>query len=305
MERVTKLLIFIIIIFLLSPSVFAGEVVFFYHTDPAGTPLAMTDSSGTVVWRGEYKPFGEEIEITPEPENKLKFVGKEKDKETGLLYFGARYMEAKIGRFLSTDPVGPVDPKTGKVNTKNLLNPQRLNYYAYGLNNPYRYIDHDGRWPEEVHNRIIQVAFSEGKYRLPPHLRQAMEMGSVHVDKDQSKEGSYKHAMRAPGQTSQEAERLMNSFIEQKIKEYKDLMSQGRTGEAYFRLGEAMHPIMDSTSPSHRGFQEWNDPLSSPRHLWNAYEHQSRETVDVFNSNSRFMNRSVDSIRRLYDRANQ
>jgi len=142
--RIAKRLGWIVLCLLLAVDAYGGEVIFFYHTDPAGTPLAMTDASGNVVWRGEYKPFGEEIEITPEPENKLKFVGKEKDKETGLLYFGARYMEGKIGRFLSTDPIGPVDPKTGKVNTKNLLNPQRLNYYAYGLNNPYRYIDPDG-----------------------------------------------------------------------------------------------------------------------------------------------------------------
>ena len=134
-----------LVILILHGTTLAAEVTFFYHTDPAGTPLVMTDSSGNVVWRGEYKPFGEEIEITPEPENKLKFVGKEKDKETGLLYFGARYMEGKIGRFISPDPVGAVDPKTGKINDKNLLNPQRLNYYIYGLNNPYKYLDPDGR----------------------------------------------------------------------------------------------------------------------------------------------------------------
>ncbi|MCX7948659.1 MAG: RHS domain-containing protein, partial [Treponemataceae bacterium] len=120
---------------------FAAEVTFFYHTDPAGTPLAITDGTGTVVWRADYKPFGEEYLVTEMMDNDLRFVGKEKDRETGLLYFGARYMEPMIGRFLSTDPIGPVDPKTGKINTKILLNPLRLNSYAYGLNNPYRYID--------------------------------------------------------------------------------------------------------------------------------------------------------------------
>jgi RHS repeat-associated protein len=105
----------------------------------------MTDAAGAVVWRAEYKPFGEEHQIQATKDNDLRFVGKEKDEETGLLYFGARYMEALIGRFLAPDPVGAVDEKTGKVNSKNLLNPQRLNYYAYGLNNPYKYVDPDGR----------------------------------------------------------------------------------------------------------------------------------------------------------------
>ena len=58
-----------------------------------------------------------------------KFVGKEKGDETGLYYFGARYMEARIGRFAVIDQVGPVDSMTGKVNDKILKNPQRLNLH--------------------------------------------------------------------------------------------------------------------------------------------------------------------------------
>ncbi|MCL5022338.1 MAG: RHS repeat-associated core domain-containing protein [Nitrospirae bacterium] len=77
----------------------------------------------------------------------MKFVGKEKDKETGLQYFGARYMKDEIGRFITVDPVGPVDPRTSKTNYAMLANPQRLNRYAYSLNNPYRYVDPDGRMP--------------------------------------------------------------------------------------------------------------------------------------------------------------
>ena len=298
MKGITKLFSFVILSVLIwAGFAFAGQKVFFYHTDPAGTPLVMTDEKRNVVWRAEYKPFGEEFEVTPEPENNKMFVGKEMDKETGLYYFGARYMEPMIGRFVSPDPVGAVDQKTGKINQKNLSNPQRLNYYAYALNNPYKYVDSDGRWPEEVHNRIIQATFSEGKYKLPPHLRRAIEMGSAHVDKDQSVEGSYKHAMRTPGQSPQEAERLMNNFIDQKVNEYKNVLSQDRTGAAYFALGEAMHPLMDSTSPSHEGFKVWN--LSdAPRHLLG-------ETERVFNSNPEYLRGSTDLLRRFYDKINQ
>jgi len=52
---------------------------YFYHVDAAGTPLAMTDAGGSVVWRADYKPFGEEQLITGSMENDLRFVGKEKD----------------------------------------------------------------------------------------------------------------------------------------------------------------------------------------------------------------------------------
>jgi RHS repeat-associated protein len=96
--------------------------------------------------------------------NNKQFVRKEKDKETGLYYFGARYMNDKIGRFISVDPIGPVDEKTGKVNEKMLLNPQRLNRYAYGLNNPYRYVDRDGMWGEDVHSGIDNYQKGYGTY---------------------------------------------------------------------------------------------------------------------------------------------
>ncbi|MCL2761569.1 MAG: RHS domain-containing protein, partial [Desulfuromonadales bacterium] len=112
---------------------------------PAGTPMAMTDSSGNVVWRADYKPFGEEQSVTSTVPNDKRFIGKEKDEETGFSYFGARYENAKIGRFIAPDPERAVDPKTSKTNEDMLLNPQRLNTYAYSLNNPYRFVDPDGR----------------------------------------------------------------------------------------------------------------------------------------------------------------
>ena len=85
MKVAARLCSFVISLILLwSCIAFAGQKVFFYHTDPAGTPLVMTDEKRNVVWRAEYKPFGEEFEMTPDPENNRMFVGKEMDKETGL-----------------------------------------------------------------------------------------------------------------------------------------------------------------------------------------------------------------------------
>ena len=124
----------------------APSAVYFYHTDPAGTPMAMTNMSRDVMWSADYKPFGEESWISGTLENNEKFVGKEKDKETGLYYFGARYMETKIGRFAIVDPA--------RISEVDLINPQRLNRYSYGLNNPYKYMDTTGKWAEDVHSGI-------------------------------------------------------------------------------------------------------------------------------------------------------
>ncbi|MCI5141351.1 MAG: hypothetical protein D3909_06435 [Candidatus Electrothrix sp. ATG1] len=124
----------------------SGEVLY-YHTDNFGTPMAMTDQSGEVVWRADELPFGEEYETEETPlSNSRRFLGKELDNETGLVYMGARYLDSKTGRFTQPDPVGLVDPATGKINQEMLLNPQRLNRYVYGLNNPYTYVDPDGEF---------------------------------------------------------------------------------------------------------------------------------------------------------------
>lgn len=129
----------------------AAEVVTYYHTDPVGTPLAITDSAGQKAWEADYKPFGEEYTVAATQENNRRFVGKEKDAETGLDYFGARYMATDAGRFLAVDPVRAVDGFSGGINGALLGNPQRLNTYAYSLNNPYRYVDPDGLAPGDVY----------------------------------------------------------------------------------------------------------------------------------------------------------
>jgi RHS repeat-associated protein len=152
---IRRLLCFLLALNFVFPALCAADQVYFYHTDPAGTPLAMTDSSGAVVWKADYKPFGEENSTAGAAANDRRFVGKEKDEETGLSYFGARYEDAKAGRFIAPDPVRAVDPRTSKTNEKLILNPQRLNTYAYALNNPYRYVDPDGHNPVLIGLGII------------------------------------------------------------------------------------------------------------------------------------------------------
>jgi RHS repeat-associated protein len=68
--------------------------------------------------------------------NHYKFTGKERDAESGLDYFGARYYGSSMGRFTSPDPKG--------ISIRHLLNPQKFNKYAYVLNNPLNMVDPNG-----------------------------------------------------------------------------------------------------------------------------------------------------------------
>jgi RHS repeat-associated protein len=81
-----------------------------------------------------------------------RFTGKERDSETGLDYFGARYYGSTMGRFLSPDEFagGPVDvfggepTPPGPLPYADITIPQSLNKYSYTYNNPLRYTDPDG-----------------------------------------------------------------------------------------------------------------------------------------------------------------
>jgi RHS repeat-associated protein len=141
--------------------------MFFYDTDYLGTPIALSNSTGNVVWQADELPFGEDFEEGGIADiNSRRYIGKEKDKETELLYFGARFLAAPNGRFTSADPVGLVDAGSGKINAEMLGDPQRLNRYAYGLNNPYKYVDPDGRDAILVEYRGYKVDTGFG-FKLP------------------------------------------------------------------------------------------------------------------------------------------
>jgi RHS repeat-associated protein len=105
--------------------------VTFIHTDGLGSPVARTDAVGTVISRTRYEPYGYVASgATPT----IGFAGHVNDADTGLTYMQQRYYDPVAGRFLSIDPV-TTDADTG----------DSFNRYAYAENNPYRYVDPDGR----------------------------------------------------------------------------------------------------------------------------------------------------------------
>uniref|UniRef100_UPI001B802595 RHS repeat-associated core domain-containing protein n=1 Tax=Desulfobulbus elongatus TaxID=53332 RepID=UPI001B802595 len=100
--------------------------MYYYHTDHLGTPLRLTDASGTVVWAADYQPFGKATLLVNTVENNLRFLGQYFDAETGLHYNWHRYYDPDIGRYLSADPIGL---EAG------------VNVYAYVNNDPVNKID--------------------------------------------------------------------------------------------------------------------------------------------------------------------
>ena len=117
-----------------------AQTVTYFHNDLSGTPMVATDAGGNVVWKENYRPYGERLNNpSAEAGNAIGFAGKPFDAVTGLSYMGARYYDPVLGRFMGVDSA-PADP--GSVHG--------FNRYAYANNNPYKYVDPDGHSPIDV-----------------------------------------------------------------------------------------------------------------------------------------------------------
>jgi len=162
-----------------------GNGVQYLTADHLGSVRLVTDGAGAVVRRHDYRPFGEDLTGVNgrsakygDVKNTRRFTSKERDAETGLDYFEARYLSAAQGRFTSTDPVsgGPGDP-------------QSWNMYAYARNNPLLYTDPDGQT-----YRICDTSghcddnYSDANF--DKNLSGTARSGAI-LDKDGNKIGTY------------------------------------------------------------------------------------------------------------------
>jgi len=116
--------------------------VSYYFADYLDNARVVTNSTGTILDDSDFYPFGGERAISSSSGNSYKFTGKERDSESGFDNFGARYFSSGLGRFNSVDP--------GRIGAI-LSHPQILNRYAYVGNNPLRFTDPDGQYPQEQH----------------------------------------------------------------------------------------------------------------------------------------------------------
>jgi RHS repeat-associated protein len=107
--------------------------VLFYHNDHLGGVNVITDTSGTRVQLVEYDPWGQVSRSEGNADPTHRFTGKELDPETGLYYYGGRYYDSGLARFISADPFVPAPGS-----------PQSLNRYSYVLNSPVNLVDPSG-----------------------------------------------------------------------------------------------------------------------------------------------------------------
>jgi RHS repeat-associated protein len=114
----------------------------FYHNDHLGGVNVISDINGAKEQLTEYEPWGSvsrsegpTVGSPPETDTTHAFTGQEIDPETGLYYYGGRYYDAEIARFISPDII-----------IQEPSNPQNLNRYSYVINNPLLFVDPSGHF---------------------------------------------------------------------------------------------------------------------------------------------------------------
>jgi RHS repeat-associated protein len=122
----------------------ADNTVKYYFADNLGSASVITNSTGAMppLAESDYYPYGGEIPIVSGDSNHYKFTGKERDAESGLDNFGARFFTSNLGRFMTPDWAA----RPTAVPYAVFGDPQSLNLYTYVENSPVNRVDADGHY---------------------------------------------------------------------------------------------------------------------------------------------------------------
>ena len=119
------------------------EETFFYHSDHLGSTSYITDDHANITQYDAYLPYGELLvdEHSSSEDLPYKFNGKQFDEETGLYYYGARYMNPVASIWYGVDPLANGKP--------------RVSGYVMCLDNPLKYIDPNGLWEWNAKGNLV------------------------------------------------------------------------------------------------------------------------------------------------------
>ena len=197
--------------------------------DQLGSPAALTDSAGNVVERRNYEPFGDSAGSTL---TRYDFTGRERDSQTGLIYYRARWYDPSQGRFISEDPAGFAGG---------------LNMYAYVSNNPVNKTDPSGLYEIDVHYYLTYfLALKTGCFK-------DWQANTI-ANEDQ---GTDEDSNTLPGLGDTEQQRMQNRVFHALHPGAGEgvgskLLWQGAMNEAggYRWLGRYLHYLQDTFSHS-------------------------------------------------------
>jgi RHS repeat-associated protein len=218
---------------------YKNSTTYFAQEDHLGSTRLLTGPDGSGQQAYDYLPFGELTRGAFVTDHL--FTGKERDSESNLDNFGARYDSSAMGRFMSPDPKIP--------SIRHLVNPQKWNKYSYTLNNPLRYFDPDGMEELEIQLRAYIPQYAVWPYKgddRGPTTSQAVTSRTevtVRIQTDQSKVLPGASPMLGPD--SEKAGQTENIFTGRKATQTEGLPMV--TSAKFDSNGNAVITIQQST----------------------------------------------------------
>ena len=154
--------------------------IYWAHTDHLGSVEAVTDAFGSVIERYRYSSFGQLFVLAQDftllaavPKLPFTYTGREWEQEVGMYYYRARFMDPRLGRFLSQDPLGFL---SGDYNLR-----------AYVGNNPISFIDILGLYPLDASQRssvqwAVDQVREKGYDKIAGDLQRMLDKGNFNLD---------------------------------------------------------------------------------------------------------------------------
>jgi RHS repeat-associated protein len=218
----------------------SSSTVNYYIADHLGSSRIVTNSSGTVLDDSDFYPFGGERPYLSSSGNNYKFTGKERDTESGLDDFAARFYTSNYGRFLSPD-----DSKYVKS-----ADPQTWNLYGYVANNPINSVDPTGHSPNGHKWPIPEEGGNIGLNETTQAEDENNEVVGDTIADVQQHEQAVEAAAQAAGQRQQRQQQLQNQATPQSLRD--QIPHQARLALATLIL-DSNTPTADDTAG---GFHE-------------------------------------------------
>jgi RHS repeat-associated protein len=208
-----------------------GGAVVYYFSDHLGTANVITDAAGNIKYDADSYPWGGELPFINNDPNHYKHTGNERDSETGLDYRVNRYSSNQLGRFLTPDWAG----KPVTVPYADYGNPQSLNLYSYGKNNPMTFADPEGHC--DLCQKIKNTVKGNG-WRTDQKVKDDAQAFRNSVGKDQQV-GTYN---RDTGQVTTYNRDQLNKMSDSQVVQLSDQInsSEPANDEDLQKIGQAL-----------------------------------------------------------------
>ena len=166
------------------------EETFFYHSDHLGSTSYITDDKANITQYDAYLPYGELLvdEHSSSEDLPYKFNSKQFDEETGLYYYGARYMNPVTSLWYGVDSLAEKYMTIGA--------------YVYCVSNPIRFLDFIGKEPGDFFESMDLAAIDFGKYYNVSSIKENREYATL-IYETKDRWGNIAYSYNTPSKGTQ------------------------------------------------------------------------------------------------------